>query len=620
MGGSTSGNGEPYEGKPEPGEYYRAIPGYLCQGKSVIYSQMTVTDTEIAKQSVNPKDCTVDQQTLQISEVEAAAANPAMLGHLEGIYQKLATPPDPAKLDLVNESWCRLRRPTAKDISVVITNSLATGQSSASMHSASLDSAGALTMTPEVKLNVSRNLKNSNLDYQGDAFALHVDLQVPDATQVGKFAGTLKVNDTTYDMDCRTGAIMDQKAISLPRLAVDFSTSDLPNAVAFQRNASATYFDVTGLLRTAASGVPRFEFEPLSHKPLGLLLEPAATNLVGASEAFENPGWTALAGLQVAPKSALAPDGSNNAATLTDSNGGAVSYAFYEVTNPGASTIYTSSVFVKRGTSPGVSLITWFLNGATPVYSRVRLDWATLALSSFNSPPVASGVVAVGDGWYRLWIASANNNSGNPDVRIAIEPAGVFSTDTGTVYAWGAQLELGQFPSSYIPTSAGPVTRDDDVAKLTDLSWYNANEGTIHVQGSRANYEVTRIGSIRPTLFSFVNAGGTEVLSLYYDPLTFFHGLIQGSTGPATDWAQGAATAPAANQTQTLFLGYKPGDSTLFVNGIEAQAPSSVLTGVAPTELYLGGATTASRWLGHVMSLTYWPTRLDSQTINGLSQ
>ncbi len=61
--------------------------------------------------------------------------------------------------------------------------------------------------------------------------------------------------------------------------------------------------------------------------------------------------------------------------------------------------------------------------------------------------------------------------------------AGVLTlTVTGTVQF--AQLELGSFATSYIPTTASQVTRSADVATMTGTNfsnWYNATEGTMSV-------------------------------------------------------------------------------------------------------------------------------------------
>ena len=65
--------------------------------------------------------------------------------------------------------------------------------------------------------------------------------------------------------------------------------------------------------------------------------------------------------------------------------------------------------------------------------------------------------------------------------------AGVLTlTVTGTVQY--AQLEVGAFATSFIPTAATAITRNADVATMTGTnftSWYNASEGSFLVQAQQ---------------------------------------------------------------------------------------------------------------------------------------
>jgi hypothetical protein len=52
------------------------------------------------------------------------------------------------------------------------------------------------------------------------------------------------------------------------------------------------------------------------------------------------------------------------------------------------------------------------------------------------------------------------------------------------IYIWGAQLEAGAFPTSYIKTEASQVTRSADSASMTGTNfseWYRQDEGTVYV-------------------------------------------------------------------------------------------------------------------------------------------
>jgi len=83
-----------------------------------------------------------------------------------------------------------------------------------------------------------------------------------------------------------------------PTLALDLefsSMSALPASVTFTRASVATYFDQNGALQTALANVARFDHDPVTLEPLGLLIEAATTNSLLNSAAPGTQGVTVTA-------------------------------------------------------------------------------------------------------------------------------------------------------------------------------------------------------------------------------------------------------------------------------------------------------------------------------------
>jgi hypothetical protein len=67
----------------------------------------------------------------------------------------------------------------------------------------------------------------------------------------------------------------------LPRLALDFTTAVLDPRVTFTRSgATATRVNASGFIETMAANTARFDYDPMTLAPKGMLVEESRTNLV----------------------------------------------------------------------------------------------------------------------------------------------------------------------------------------------------------------------------------------------------------------------------------------------------------------------------------------------------
>ena len=118
------------------------------------------------------------------------------------------------------------------------------------------------------------------------------------------------------------------------------------------------------------------------------------------------------------------------------------------------------SIYVKAGTSTRSQ---FELRDTTAAVTRhiININWA----SGVPTIATASGtgtlypVEALANGWHRILISATGVVAANTNV-VRLYPDTI--AGTGTVYAWGAQVEDAIVPSSYIKTEGTTVTRNAD--------------------------------------------------------------------------------------------------------------------------------------------------------------
>jgi hypothetical protein len=198
-------------------------------------------------------------------------------------------------------------------------------------------------------------------------------------------------------------------------------------------------------------------------------------------------------------------------------------HGVYQNQSLAAGTNYTASVYMKNDGS-GFGGICIGSGNDLSVVVDLSTGLVTDTHTTGTGVLVAYGCDDVGNGIYRVWVSG---NSSAPDYIIpfssdAAVPSlwengrprytGVAGED---ILIWGAQLELGTYPTSYIPTTTTAVTRNGDLLKLAD-GIVDGSLGTVSFEASSGH----NVGNSGLTLFEFYNsyriyAGGINGTGYY---------------------------------------------------------------------------------------------------------
>jgi hypothetical protein len=387
--------------------------------------------------------------------------------------------------------------------------------------------------------------------------------------------------------------------------------------VTFTRASSGTFVGSDGLIKTAAVNEPRFTHDPVTGESLGLLVEEQGTNLVVRSEEFETT-WDASGLSARNSNQEVSPNGTLTADVIVEtSDATAAVHAVLQSFSVDSGASYAASVYAKQGSRQGVTILLGAAGFGSNLSARFNLSTGAVAASS---PGVTASITPAGNGFYRcVAVATATATAATfLQIRIATATTDFYlGNGTGSIALWGAQLEAGDFATSYIPTTTATATRSTDVASIRDgafSSWYRQDEGTVFADFR--GFPI-RAGEF-PRVVDFNDGGSSNFIRLQQ----YASNVVRASIGEGgvTQMAQDTGTIAQGVQGKAI-LAVAANACAVAVNGGVPVTDSSVTVPSGLTRLnILAPPSQTSVANSSIRRLTYWPHRLGDNTLQELTR
>ena len=293
----------------------------------------------------------------------------------------------------------------------------------------------------------------------------------------------------------------------------------------FSRGSSATYVGKDGLIKSAASDVPRIDFSDSTNG--ALLLEPQTTQIVTYSEDFSNASWSKS--LVTIESGYLAPDGTLNAFKVS-SGGGSLT------TNP--PTLQTTT---------------------RTIYARTVSGTGTAQLLSHNSN--TNNIFTLTEQWQRFDLNASGGTGFSTFYAVDFRGSGTLSE----VILWGVNATNDQsYATSYIPSLSGSTTtRLADVCNNSGSAQdFNSEEGVLYIEAkvkSDSNSSINSIGISNGTdsnRLSIIMYGNSDLIraNMNVSSVSQFDFLQYGNN---------------PEQYYKIAVSYKQNDCKIFINGVK---------------------------------------------------
>jgi len=330
-----------------------------------------------------------------------------------------------------------------------------------------------------------------------------------------------------------------------------------------------------------------------------LLSEPQRTNLVLYSQQFDASGWVNYNGGTVTPSASLSPDGTQNAYAL---NVTTTIYSGLYRSVSGGTAVSTVSGFFKKGTLDWVYLVN---SNGNAVVAYFNLANGTIGTVSGG---YTANIEPFKDGWYRCSVA-------NPSLAIGIWQVGATTGNgietpatSGNIYIYGAQVEVGGFPTSYIPTTSATVTRPADVSYVNGISSIiGQTQGVLYAQVTLSqlvdgSYICISDNTTTTNRLIFGFESGNQALRWY------------------TPYGNSLGGTVIVGQQCKIAAAYNVNDFSIYLNGIQVGSYSSGQLSGTYSHLGLDSyVATSQTFRGTVNNVALFNTRLTNTQLAELT-
>lgn len=410
-----------------------------------------------------------------------------------------------------------------------------------------------------------------------------------------------------------------------PSLLLDFANSmRIDPRISFTRASTATYYDANGVLRTAASGVPRIDYDPVTGECKGLLVEEARTNSIpnntmqGVAAGVPGTGPT---GWQVAPTAngitrEIVGSGTEAgisyldikfSGTPTTTLNAAVVFAPPTAISVSAGQTWTGTAFVR--------LVAGSLTNTSPTFSLLETDVGGAGVGE-NGVSISPTAAALALQRYALTTTVDAAGAAYLQPRIRIGYTAGAPVDL-TLRIGMPQLELGAFAASVIPTTSAAATRAADAASMvgTNFSeWFNPLEGMLYAEASSAGSDSA------DEILAICDGTNSNRIVLRRDGANTRAAALVVTSGTTVANLTGSVGQYLPNTAGKLAVAYAADNFAFSFNGAAVLTDTAGALPVGVTMLRIGAGGDGNLLLnGHIRRIAYYPKRLANAELQALT-